>query len=97
MAGYPHKSFFPEAHLAPDSKASNLWHTTQDGVYVAAGVGGAITGRGAHCLLIDDPVKSREEADSETMRNRVWDWYQNDAYTRLMPGGSVIIIIDALA
>ena len=92
MAGYPHKSFFPEAHLAADSKASNLWHTTQDGVYVAAGVGGPITGRGAHCLLIDDPVKSREEAESETMRNRVWDWYQNDAYTRLMPGGRVVII-----
>ena len=92
MAGHPHTSFFPEAQLAPDSKASNLWHTTQDGVYVAAGVGGAITGRGAHCLLIDDPVKSREEADSETMRNRVWDWYQNDAYTRLMPGGRIIII-----
>ena len=43
-------------------------------------------------LLIDDPVKSREEADSETMRNRTWDWYQNDAYTRLMPGGRVIVI-----
>ena len=87
-----HASIFPEATLSIDSKAANLWHTTQDGVYVAAGVGGPITGRGAHLLLIDDPVKSREEAESATYRERTYDWYQNDAYTRLMPGGRIIVI-----
>lgn len=87
-----HLNIFPEVQLSVDSKAADLWHTKQDGVYCAAGVGGAITGRGADVLLIDDPVKSREEAESETMRNRLWDWYLNDAYTRLMPGGRVILI-----
>lgn len=92
MTTTQHQAVFPNCRLAEDSKAVNLWHTNHDGVYVAAGVGGAITGRGSDLLLIDDPVKSREEAESEVMRNRTWDWYQNDAYTRLMPGGRIIII-----
>jgi predicted phage terminase large subunit-like protein len=61
-------------------------------MYVAAGVGTAITGRGADILLIDDPFKDREEADSEIRRQRVWDWYTSTAYTRLMPGGAIIVI-----
>ena len=63
------------------------------GVYVSAGVGSGITGRGAHIALIDDPIKNREEADSETHRRRVWDWFTNVLYTRLMPGGAVILIM----
>ena len=78
--------------LAADSKASNRWHTRHGGMYVAAGVGTAITGRGADVLLIDDPFKDREEADSELRRMRVWDWYTSTAYTRLMPGGAVVVI-----
>ncbi len=78
--------------LAPDSKAANRWHTDGGGMYVAAGVGTAITGRGADVLLIDDPFKDREEADSENNRRKVWDWYTSTAYTRLMPGGAVIVI-----
>ena len=87
-----HADIFPGSGLAGDSKAKNLWHTTEDGIYAAAGVGGPITGRGAHLLVIDDPVKSREEAESERMRERVWDWYQNDAYSRLMPNGAIVVI-----
>jgi predicted phage terminase large subunit-like protein len=45
-----------------------------------------------NCLLIDDPLKDREEADSTTTRNRVWDWYTSTAYTRLMPGGAIVLI-----
>lgn len=78
--------------LAEDSQAANRWHTDKGGSYVAAGVGTAITGRGAHILLIDDPIKDREEADSSHTRNRVWDWYTSTAYTRLMPGGAVVLI-----
>jgi predicted phage terminase large subunit-like protein len=81
-----------KTQLAEDSKAANRWHTDKGGMYVAAGVGTAITGRGADVLLIDDPFKDREEADSEIRRQRVWDWYTSTAYTRLMPGGSVIVI-----
>lgn len=78
--------------LSPDSKAANRWNTNKGGCYVAAGVGGGITGKGAHILLIDDPIKDREEAESETVRQKVWDWYTGVAYTRLMPGGAVILI-----
>lgn len=81
-----------QAKLAEDSRAANRWNTDQGGSYVAAGVGTAITGRGADVLLIDDPLKDREEADSEIHRNKVWDWYTSTAYTRLSPGGRIIVI-----
>lgn len=81
-----------DTRLAPDSQAANRWHTESGGMYVAAGVGTAITGRGADVLLIDDPFKDRQEADSEVTRQRVWDWYTSTAYTRLMPGGAIVVI-----
>lgn len=72
-----------DVSLSADSKAANRWHTDKRGMYVAAGVGTATTGRGADCLLIDDPLKDREEADSELRREKVWRWYTSTAYTRL--------------
>lgn len=87
-----YRAIFEGIELAPDSTAANRWHTKQGGAYVAAGVGTAITGRGADILLIDDPVKDREDADSETIRKRVWDWYTSTAYTRLMPDGAIVLI-----
>lgn len=81
-----------DVELADDSRAANRWNTKDGGAYVAAGVGTAITGRGADVLLIDDPLKDREEADSELQRGKVWDWYTSTAYTRLAPGGRVIVI-----
>ena len=91
VAGQEFQQLFP-VQLAQDSKAANRWHTDGGGMYVAAGVGTAITGRGADILLIDDPFKDRAEADSERNREAVWDWYTSTAYTRLMPGGAVIVI-----
>ena len=87
-----HLDVFPRARLQQDSKAADRWHTLDGGVYIAAGVGGAITGRGANLLLIDDPVKSHEEADSEVIREKVWSWYVNDAYTRLMTPNAIVCI-----
>ena len=81
-----------DARLRDDSRAADRWHTDMGGAYVAAGVGTAVTGRGAHVLLIDDPLKDREEADSEIRRQRVWDWFTSTAYTRLMPGGAIVVI-----
>lgn len=77
-----YRSLF-DVNLSADSKAANRWHTDKRGMYVAAGVGTATTGRGADCLLIDDPLKDREEADSEVRREKVWRWYTSTAYTRL--------------
>jgi hypothetical protein len=83
---------FPGVTLAPDSQAANRMNTNHGGTYVAAGVGTAVTGRGAHIALIDDPFKDREEADSERRRDLVWDWYRSTLYTRLMPGGAIVLI-----
>lgn len=84
---------FPGVGLATDSAAANRMNTNHGGAYVAAGVGTAVTGRGAHIALIDDPFKDREEADSERRRELVWDWYRSTLYTRLMPGGAVVVIL----
>lgn len=83
---------FPGVALATDSAAANRMNTNHGGAYVAAGVGTAVTGRGAHIALIDDPFKDREEADSERRRETVWDWYRSTLYTRLMPGGAIVLI-----
>lgn len=79
--------------LDPDSQSAEAWLTTSGGGYVAAGVGGGITGKGAHVLVIDDPVKNREDAESQNNRDANWDWYTSTAYTRLAPGGGVLVIL----
>ena len=78
--------------LALDSNAASRWHTTEGGSYFATGIRGPITGRRADLTVIDDPVKSMVEADSETVRNAVWEWYRSTLYTRLLPGGRVVLI-----
>lgn len=83
---------FPGVTLAQDSHAAARLNTNHGGAYVAAGVGTAVTGRGAHIALIDDPFKDREEADSERRRDLVWDWYRSTLFTRLMPGGAIVLI-----
>jgi predicted phage terminase large subunit-like protein len=83
---------FPDVSLAVDSKAAGRMNTNHGGAYVAAGIGTAITGRGANIALIDDPLKDRQEADSERRRELVWDWYRSTLFTRLMPGGAIVLI-----
>lgn len=63
------------------------------GIMQCAGVGGPLTGKGADCLIIDDPIKNDQEAESLVMRNKIFNWFGATAYTRLMPGGSVIIVM----
>ena len=82
-----------ETRLDPESQAAEAWLTTSGGGFVAAGVGGGITGKGAHVLVIDDPVKNREDAESQNNRDANWDWYTSTAYTRLAPGGGVLVIL----
>jgi len=75
-----------------DNKAAGSWENEKGGEFFAAGIGSAIAGRRAGLGLIDDPVKSREEADSERVREKHWDWYLNDFLTRLLPSAPQIII-----
>ena len=63
------------------------------GAYRSTGVGGGITGAGADVLILDDVFKDRAEADSATIRDKVWDWYTSTAYTRLSDGGGVIVML----
>ena len=79
-------------NLAGDSQAAGRWETSVGGEYYAAGVGGSITGRRADLVIIDDPVRSREDAASESVRDKTWDWYKADLYTRLKPGGRIALI-----
>lgn len=79
--------------VAQDSASAGRWDTDKGGEYFAAGVGGAITGRRADLAVIDDPVKSREDADSERSRDKAWDWYINDYLTRLKPGARQIVVM----
>ena len=87
-----YQAIFPDAVLDPDSQSVEKWNTTKGGGFTAAGRGGGITGKGAHILIIDDPIKDQEEADSALVREKLWDWYQSTAYTRLAPGGGVLVI-----
>jgi predicted phage terminase large subunit-like protein len=68
------------------------WETGLGGGVRAVGVGGGITGFGADLVIIDDPIKSRAEAESKTYRERVWDWFNDDLYTRLEPNAAIILI-----
>lgn len=88
-----HQCVFPESDLSEDTKAKGRWMTNQGGSYTSVGVGGTITGRGAHLLIIDDPHKDRAESDSLHMRNHVWSWFTSTAYSRLEPNGVVILIM----
>ena len=76
------------------SSAANRWDIKgHDGGMITAGVGGPITGKGADILIIDDPIKNAEEANSQTYREKTWGWYKSTAYTRLEPNGAVILIM----
>ncbi|MGZ0043406.1 phage terminase large subunit [Paenibacillus ottowii] len=83
-----------DQQLDKNNQSSESW-TIQGhrGGVTAAGVGGSITGKGAKIAIIDDPVKNSEEANSEVMREKVWEWYRSTLYTRLTPDGRIIVVM----
>ena len=85
-----HKIF--DTRLQEDSKAAGRWETAQGGEYFAAGVGGAITGRGADLLIIDDP-HSEQDALSEKSLESAYDWYTSGPRQRLQPGGKIVLVM----
>lgn len=78
--------------LSGDSSAADRWETDAGGEYFAIGVGGALPGRRGDLILIDDPVRSFEDAASETMREKAWEWYITDVRPRRKPGGRIVLI-----
>jgi predicted phage terminase large subunit-like protein len=78
--------------MSADSQAAGRWTNEKGGEYFAAGVGGTIAGRRGNLGIIDDPVKNREEADSDIIRKRNWDWFKADFRTRLLPGAAIVLI-----
>lgn len=80
--------------LDPSTAAKNNWGLKDhDGGMKTAGAGGAITGKGAHLFVIDDPVKNSEDADSPTIREKHWNWWQGTVLTRQEPGAVMIIVM----
>lgn len=93
MKSPAYKLIYPQTKLRRDSQASDNLKTTKNGSLFFVGVGGSVTGRGADLFIIDDPFKNREEAESPTTRKKIWNWFTSTAYTRLMPGGRIVIIM----
>lgn len=81
-----------EITLKADSQAADYWHTDEGGSFVTAGVGGPMTGKNAKLFIVDDPIKNAEEADSEVMRDKIWDWWQTVAWSRRQPGTVYVVM-----
>ena len=91
-----YKSIFPGVGLQSDSKAAGRWATNKGGDYFAIGVGGAVTGKGADILIIDDPHSEQEAALAENnpdVYDKTYEWYTSGPRQRLQPGGSIIIVM----
>jgi predicted phage terminase large subunit-like protein len=91
-----YQNLFPELHLQSDSKAAGRWNTSKGGDYFAIGVGGAVTGKGADLLIIDDPHSEQEAALAETspeIYDKTYEWYTSGPRQRLQPGGAIVVVM----
>jgi hypothetical protein len=87
-----YRNLFPDVAIAKDSRANDLWHTTDGGVYLATGVDAGQTGWGAEVYIFDDLLKGIREADSKAIKQAKWEWYLSEAYTRQMPSFAQIMV-----
>jgi len=88
-----HSQVFPAHALKDGSAAAKRLETTMGGILAFVGRGGSITGRGGHGIIIDDPIKDRQEADSKLIRDQLWTWFSQVIATRLMTPDSFIMLI----
>ena len=89
-------NIFPDLVLASDSKAAGRWNTSKGGDYFAIGIGGAVTGKGADVLIIDDPHSEQEAALAEInpdIYDKTYEWYTSGPRQRLQPGGAIVIVM----
>ena len=88
-----YQRIFPDVQLSADSKSAGRWSTNKNGEYFAVGIGGAIAGRGAHLLVIDDPHNEQDVLNGNfEVFEKAYEWYAYGARTRLMPSGSVAVV-----
>jgi len=91
-----YKAIFPDLNLQADSKAAGRWNTSKGGDYFAIGVGGAVTGKGADLLIIDDPHSEQEAALAQInpeIYDKTYEWYTSGPRQRLQPGGSIVVVM----
>lgn len=91
-----YQNIFPKVNIAGDAKAAGRWATSYGGEYFAVGVGGAVAGRGADLLVIDDPISEQEAIMAQTnpeILDKVYDWYLAGPRQRLQPGGAIAVIM----
>jgi predicted phage terminase large subunit-like protein len=89
-----YQDLFPDTRIADDQKAAGKWSTGAGGQYYAAGVGGALAGRGADLFVIDDPHSEQDvKSNSRLAFDTAWSWFQTGPLQRLMPGGAIIVIM----
>ena len=91
-----YQKVFPDLVLSADSKAAGRWNTSKGGDYFAIGVGGAVTGKGADLLIIDDPHSEQEAALAESnpdIYDKTYEWYTSGPRQRLQPGGAIVIVM----
>ena len=89
-----YKKVFPNVSLQSDSKAAGRWNTNKGGEYFAIGVGGAVTGKGADLLIIDDPHSEQEGASADiNVFNRTYEWYTSGPRQRLQPNGAIVVVM----
>jgi predicted phage terminase large subunit-like protein len=91
-----YRNIFPNLSLSADSKAAGRWNTSKGGDYFAIGVGGAVTGKGADLLIIDDPHSEQEAALAQVnpdIYDKVYEWYTSGPRQRLQPGGAIIVVM----
>jgi predicted phage terminase large subunit-like protein len=94
LADEDYHGLFPRTLVADDQKAAGKWSTSAGGQYYAAGVGGALAGRGADLFVIDDPHSEQDvKANSRLAFDTAWSWFQTGPLQRLMPGGAIIIVM----
>ena len=92
----PYKRIFPDVELQSDSKAAGRWNTNHGGDYFAIGIGGAVTGKGADLLIIDDPHSEQEAAlaaFNPEIYDKTYEWYTSGPRQRLQPGGAIVIVM----
>ena len=94
VSSQEYQEIFPGVDLQSDSKAAGRWNTNQGGEYFAIGVGGAVTGKGADLLIIDDPHSEQEgQSVDPSVFDRTYEWYTSGPRQRLQPGGSIVIVM----